>query len=380
MSSISSTSGSRNEITDQYVSQQAEKEKLRAEHEVEMERLKKAYSSEKQSLEDRFESSMQSEKLQTYDNLRNSKKQFTKAEKNLTDAGEERIQQKADEYRQTEAKITKEGTAKVDAALKKQAAIDEYQRSQANAADTLSRHDLSHNAQLISQDAERKIDKLRQDKIETLDRRRAEHGVAVNQIKEHYDQRQNRLIAQHEKETNKIKDGVDQQINDARMKHSQRLDVEMEKLDDPFYRMSHIDSDFVDHGDFYQLKVRLPEYERKGFRVQISGQELQFSGLRNSNQNAEIFPGHEVSTNTYQSFSERYQFDTPVDANAMQMMSEGDWMYYTIPKYGPNHRMQEENVKAKLNKHNLEMSRDLDFKDTLPVPKMVKDIGSGTIT
>jgi HSP20 family molecular chaperone IbpA len=380
MSSISSTSGNRNEITDQYASQQAEKEKLRAEHEAEMERLKKTYSSEKQNLEDRFETSMQSEKLQTYDNLRNTKKQFTKAEKNLKDAGEERIQQKADEYRKTEAMITKEGTAKVDAALKKQAAIEEYQRTQANAADTLSRHDLSHNAQLITKDAEQKIDKLRQEKIDTLDRRRAEHGVAVNQIKEHYDQRQNRMLAQHDKETKHIQEGIDKQINDSQLSNSHRLDVHMEKQNDPFYHMSHVDSDFVDEGDFYQLKVRLPEYERKGFRVQISGQELQFSGLRNSNQKAEVFPGHEVSTNTYQSFSERYKFDTPVDANAMQMVSDGEWMYYTIPKYGPNHRMQEDNVRTKLNKKDMEMAHDLDFKDTLPAPKMVKDIGSGTIS
>jgi hypothetical protein len=64
----------------------------------------------------------------------------------------------------------------------------------------------------------------------------------------------------------------------------------------------------------------------------------------------------------------------------MQMVSDGEWMYYTIPKYGPNHRMQEDNVRTKLNKKDLEMAHDLDFKDTLPVPKMVKDIGSGTIS
>ena len=52
MSSISSTSGNRSEIADQYASQQAEKEKLTAEHEVEMNRLKQSYNAEKEDLKD----------------------------------------------------------------------------------------------------------------------------------------------------------------------------------------------------------------------------------------------------------------------------------------------------------------------------------------
>ena len=215
--------------------------------------------------------------------------------------------------------------------------------------------------------------------MDVLEKRKAEHGIAVEQIKEHYNQRQNNLLAQHEKETQHIKDGVDGQINKTVVENAKRLEVNAHKQEDPFYRMSHIDSDFSDLGEVYQLKVRLPEYERKGFRVQISGQELQFSGMRSSNQKAEIFPGHEATTDSYQSFSERYKFDTPVDANAMHVSQEGDWMLYTIPKYGANHRMREQNIQAKMNKQDLEMSRDMDFKDTLPLPKMLKDQGSGTL-
>ena len=378
MSSISGT-GNKSEVADQYATQQAEKEKLRTEHEAEIERLKKSYSTEKQDLQDRFESTYQSEKQLTYDNLRNAKKQFTSAEKNLKSMGDEHLEQKKNEYHQEESRITKEGTQRVDEALRKQSAIEEYQRNQATAAESIARHNNSHNAQLIIQDSDQKIENLRQNKMDVLEKRKAEHGIAVEQIKEHYNQRQNNLLAQHEKETQHIKDGVDGQINKTVVENAKRLEVNAHKQEDPFYRMSHIDSDFSDLGEVYQLKVRLPEYERKGFRVQISGQELQFSGMRSSNQKAEIFPGHEATTDSYQSFSERYKFDTPVDANAMHVSQEGDWMLYTIPKYGANHRMREQNIQAKMNKQDLEMSRDMDFKDTLPLPKMLKDQGSGTL-
>lgn len=378
MASVNSTS-SRSEINDQYASQQAEKEKLRAEHEAEMERLHKTYSSEQEHLKDRYESAIQEEKIQTYENLRNTKRQFSSEEKALKDSGEKRIQQKQDEYQQEELRIDKEGTAKVQEALRKQAALEEYQRSQASIADTTARHQMSHSARAIIDENTQKIEKLRENKMEELEKRKAEHGVAVEQIRDHYDQRQNRLLAQHEKETMNIKNGVDAQINKANLDNAQRLNAHVEKLDDPFYQMSYIDSGFSDEGDYYLLSVRLPEHERKGFRVQISGQELQFSGMRSNKASAEVEPGHDVSTHSYQSFSERYKFDTPVDANAMQVAHDGEWMHYTIPKYGPNHRMREENIHKKINRLDLEMSRDVEFKDTLPLPKSVKkDYGSGT--
>jgi HSP20 family molecular chaperone IbpA len=378
MSSVSSST-KRNEVADQYASQQAEKEKLRAEHEAEIERLHKTYSSEKEHLKDRYETSLQNEKAQTYENLRNTKKQFSSAEKDLKNSGEERIQQKKTELHQEETRIEKEGTFKVNEALKKQAAMEEYQRNQANLADTTARHNLSHNARTIINENNQKIEKLQESKLQELEKRKGEHGVAVGQIREHYDQRQNRLLQQHEKETMNIKKGVDAQINKAALDNAKRLHANLDKQDDPFYRMSYVDSDFTDQGDFYQLSVRLPEYERKGFRVQISGQELQFSGMRNSNVKAEVEPGHDVSTNSFQSFSERYKFDIPVDANAMQVTHDGDWMHYTIPKYGPNHRMREDNMKSKIDRLDLEMSREVEFKDTLPLPKSVrKDTGSGT--
>lgn len=378
MASVSSSTH-RNEIADQYASQQAEKEKLRAEHEAEMERLHKTYSAEKESLKDRYETSLHEEKIQTYDNLRNTKKQFSATEKNLKDSGNQRLQQKKDEYQQEELRIDKEGTAKVSEALRKQAAMEEYQRSQSNLAESTARHNMSHNARTIINENNDKIEKLRENKMEELERRKAEHGVAVGQIRDHYDQRQNRLLSQHEKETLNIKKGVDSQINQASLDNAKRLHAHMEKQDDPFYRMSYIDSGFSDEGDYYLLSVRLPEYERKNFRVQISGQELQFSGMRNNNVKAEVEPGHEVSTSSFQNFSERYQFDMPVDANAMQVSHDGDWMHYTIPKYGPNHRMREENVQSKISKLDLAMSREVEFKDTLPLPKAVrKDTGSGT--
>ena len=378
MSSISST-GNNNDLTDQYATQQAEKEKLRDEHEVEMDRLKQSYNSEKADLQDRFETSIQHDKQQTYDNLRNTKRQNTNEEKALTSAGNEHLSQKRKDFQQEEIRINAEGTTKVNAALKKQAAIEEYQRNQSTAADALTRGQHVRTARDIIQDSENKIQGLREEKMAVLEKRKAEHGVAVEQIREHYNQRQNRLLALHDTETQHIQDGVDQQINHARLANAQRLDQFSEKQDDPFYHLNRVKSYFTDQGDHYRLEVKLPEYERKGFHVQVTGHEVQFSGVRSNTDKAEVDPGHEVSTSSYQNFSERYQFTSPVDSKAMQVTQDGEWMIYTIPKYGENHRMGEEIEDRRISKAQLEMTKDTNFGETLPLPTIVKDHGSGMI-
>lgn len=331
-------------------------------------------------MKDRFETSIQAEKQQTYENLRNTKKQFNNEEKSLNAQGHEHLEQKKKDYQQEETRITSEGTHKVNEALKKQAAIEEYQRNQATAADALTRTQHVRTAHDIIADSEKKIEDLREDKMSMLDRRKAEHGVAIEQIKDHYNQRQNRLLTDHESETQRIQSGVDQQINEARITNAQRLDNFKVKQDDPFYHINRVKSYFTDEGDHYRLEVKIPEYERKGFHVQVNGHELQFSGIRSNTDKAQVAPGHEVSTSSYQNFSERYQFDAPVDGKAMQMTQEGDWMIYTIPKYGENHRMGEENEDKRVTKAQLQMAHETNYGDTLPLPSFVKDHGSGTLS
>lgn len=379
MSSIQSASG-KSEIADQYATQKAEKEKLRAEHEADLERLKKSYASEMDHTRDRFEKSLQNEKNQTYENLRDNKRKMTTEEKNLKRAGDERLSQKENAYRDEARRIDTEGTARLGDALKKQASLEEYQRSKANEAEMMSRQHHSQNARQIIGEYENKLEGLRQDKMDHLESKRAEHGTALEQINEHYDTRKKNSLIQQENEASNIQKTVDQQINESLLKNADRLEKHQLKNEDPFYRMSRVNSEFNDEGDYYQLKIKLPEHERKGLRVQISGQELQLSGTRSNNENAIVEPGHEVSTKSYQSFSERYQFDAPVDAKSMVLNEEDGWLVYSIPKYGPNHRMRSDRVSAGMTRKDLEMSRDADFKNSLPTPTLKKDPNSGTMT
>jgi HSP20 family molecular chaperone IbpA len=97
----------------------------------------------------------------------------------------------------------------------------------------------------------------------------------------------------------------------------------------------------MDIGDAYVLRVKVPEYERKQFKVHVAGQEIQLQGVRTSDEKVDLEPGRSVATRSYQNISERYALDAPVDGKSMVYKEEGDWVEYTIPKFGQNHRVSD---------------------------------------
>ncbi len=367
MSTIRSSSG-KSEIADQYATLQAEKEKLRAEHEEEMDRLKKSYEGETEHTRDRFEKSIQNEKIQSYENLKDAKRKFTATEREQKRLGDARLQNQEAEYRQEENRIEKEGKSRIKEATRKQAALDEYQRTKANEANLESRQNLSQNARQIIHQYESAVEDLRQQKLDELENRRGEHGVALQQIREHYDSREQKALTQMKNEAQRIEHGVDQHIHQSLVANAHRVSDHLNRSDDPFYQMAAMDSQFSDEGSHYQLRVAIPDHESRSVRVQVNGQELLLTGTRKNELKAIGESGQEMSTSSYQSFTEKFKFDSPVDAKAM-MRSEADGVItFSIPKYGPNHRMRSDRVSATLNPKDLEMSRDQDFKQTLPKP------------
>ena len=378
MSKINTNGSHSGDIAEQYAVQQAEREKIRDQHEEEMDRLKKAYAEDQDHTRDRYEASLQDEQAKTYENLRTAKHNFSKIEKDFVRKGNDRIQNLSDEYHNQERMLTKDGEERVNEAVKKRAMIEEYQRNQAIQAQDLTRRDFSQNARQIVETHEHNLESLRQDKNRELEQRRTDHQTAVNQIRDHYEDRTHRVLGQHENESNLIEKKSEQQLNAKIQKTANHLSEIEQKTDDPFYRINKMESAFTDEGDFYLLKVKVPEFEKRGIKVQISGQNIQVTGSRNNNANTVIEPGHEVSTNSYQSYSERFRFDVPVDSKAMEKYEEDGWVHYTIPKYGPNHRMKNEYAPAKVALSDLSNNREHEFIKGLPTPTIRGERGSKT--
>ncbi len=371
MSTISPQYSGRAEIADQYKASQAEKEEIKKTNETEIENLKKAYTAQKAGMEDRFEQSLQADRLSHYDHLRNTKNQMTREESQLQHAHNEYLNKKQTEDTREENRIEVEGRTKINEALRKYAAAEEYERNRTARAEAEVKTAHHKSAEAIISDSQKKLDNLAEEKWNYLEGKKAEHAVALNQIENHYNGIRAQNHQQYQGEIAKIQETAENDLNQRKLANATLLNEHASKQTDPFYQLKKFDSMLTDAGDAYILRVKIPEYERGHFKLQVSGQEMRLSGVRSSDEEAVIEPGRSVATRSYQNISEHFNLDRPVDGRAVSFVENGDWLTYTIPKFTANHRVSDQYRRPVNMSDDTDPTKELSFKDTLPTASNV---------
>jgi HSP20 family molecular chaperone IbpA len=368
MSSISSQYSNRTELADQYKAQQAEKEELENNHSAEVDNLKKSYTAEKANLEDHFESSLQSEKSAHYDHLRNLKQQMNREERNLQSTRDHLINQKQDTLRHEETQVEQDGRARVTQAIQKYAAAEEFERNRALKAQEQLQTDHRNNAEHIINDSQKRLNQLAEEKTNYLEEQKQAHAEALGQIGDHYQAARLQTQKQYASEADAISARANQDLNERRLASTSLIQNFDAKHDDPFYQIKRFESDLLETGDAFVLRVKVPDYERGQFRVQVSNQEIRLLGVRQSDEKVELEPGRSVATRSYQNIAEHYALSAPIDGRAMTYKEDGDWLEYTIPKFGPGHRV-DESYRKPMAFSDAAVTKELNFKNTLPTPQ-----------
>jgi HSP20 family molecular chaperone IbpA len=373
MSSISSDNSNRADqaradLAEQYRAQQTEKDKIQDQNEKEIARLKENYELEKTSLGDRFEASVQSEKLNHYANLRNLKRDIQKEEQRLENARHEIVEGKTNELTHEQMTVQRDGNAHLNELKTKFAQTQEYERAREIAANEEVSTKHHKNAEAIIKDSNTKIAALQTQKEQEVETSKATHAQAIDEIKGHYNNLRSQTEQTYYDELKNTQTRTAADLSQRKLSNSQWLSKYSERQEDPFYQLTRFDSALSDAGDAFVLRVKVPDYERDKFHVQISGQELQITGTRSNNEKAEVEPGRWVNTASYQNVSEKFNLPVPVDGHSLTRREDGDFLEFTIQKYGPEHRMSERAlVKANI-RDDKELSAALDFPSSLPRP------------
>lgn len=381
MSSISSSPPNRSDLSEQYKAQQAEKKELESSHNAEMENLKHSYQAEKADTEDRFETSIQAEKGAHYDHLRNLKSQLTREQRGLEHERAEVIGQKTSELKMDEMKTERDGKSRISEAMRKYAEAETYERNRMLSAENEVRSDHKKNAELIISDSQKRLNSLAQEKTEYLDQQKTSHANALGEIHDHFEGIRSSTEKQYSGELKSLEARSQADLNDRKLANATTIENFKTEAEDPFYTIKRFESDLLDVGDSYLLRVKVPEYERKQFKVRVSGQEVQLNGVRTNDQKTELEPGRIISTRSYQNVVERYALASPVDGRSMVFKENGEWLEYTLPKFGEHHRVSDQNRRLTGITDDQTLAKDLDFKNTLPRPASAKDdVGNGTLS
>ncbi len=381
MSSISSSQGpSRAELSEQYNTQKAEKQELEAAHNAEMDHLKNSYAIQKADSADRFETSIQAEKGAHYEHLRNLKSQLNREQKSLEHQREEVIGGKTSQLKLDEIKTERDGRSRINEVMRKYAEAEAYERKRMLEAETEIRTDHRKNAELIIGDSQKRLSALSEEKAAYLDSQKLSHSTALNEMQTHFQGMRGHTEKQYNQELNTLQARAKTDLTERKLASATVLKNFETPLQDPFYGIKRFESDLLDIGEAYVLRVKVPDYERKQFKVQVAGQEIQLTGVRTNDQKAELEPGRTVATRSYQNVTERYALDTPVDGRSMVYKEDGEWLEYTLPKFGQHHRISDQYRKPLGYAEDKSLAKDLEFKNTLPRPASVKDDGnSGTM-
>jgi HSP20 family molecular chaperone IbpA len=368
------------ELAEQYRLQREQKQSLQDSHEAEIQNLKKSHVAESEDLQDRFESSSQAQRLAHYEHLRNQKNQINREERDLQSRGRESIAETKRELETEAFRTEQEGRTRVEDNRKRYAALEQYERQKERAAqDDLHRSHI-RNTELIVKNTEKTTNDLREQKEAYLEVQKENHRASLEGIRDHYQKIRDEKHQNYLDELRQVEHRTTASLNERKLASAEKLKAQDTRANDPFYRIKHFESAMEDQGESILLRVRVPEHERKGVRVQVSGKDLELIGTRVADERAMVEPGRVISSRSHQILSERFSLPAPVDPKSVSMREDGDWIEYRMTKFGPHHPVSGP-AAHQIDQDLSPIAQELRFVENLPRPSVMnQQSGKGTLT
>jgi len=117
------------------------------------------------------------------------------------------------------------------------------------------------------------------------------------------------------------------------------------KEDDPFYKLQDRGNRLRENSDFYIIEAYVPQHEKDSVRVVIKDDVASVTGKRAFKDEIEE-EGRRLTTNSYQSFREQFNFDKPVITEGMTRERDGDYVTFWVPKLNSFEGVRKLNKKA----------------------------------
>jgi HSP20 family molecular chaperone IbpA len=368
------------ELSEQYRLQREQKQSLQDSHEAEIQNLKKSHVAETADLQDRFESSSQAQRLSHYEHLRNQKNQINREERDLQTRGHESIAETKRELETEAFQTEQEGRSRVEENRKRFVALEQYERQRERAAqDDIHRNHI-RNTDLIVKNTEKSTQDLREQKEAYLEVQKENHRASLEGIREHYQKIRDEKHQNYLDELRQVEHRTTASLNERKLASAEKIRAQDTRSADPFYHIKRFDSAMEDQGDSVILRVKVPEHERKGVRVQVSGKDLELIGTRVADERARVEPGRVISSRSHQILSERFSLPAPVDPKSISMREDGDWIEYRMVKFGPHHPVSGP-AAHQIDQDLSPIAQELRFVENLPRPSVMnQNSGKGTLT
>lgn len=159
---------------------------------------------------------------------------------------------------------------------------------------------------------------------------------ANEQSTQHFADSHKKLNDYHNRVLQELNDGASAQLELTRIETASKLDAYSNRQQDPFYKMVNLGAQLTDTDNGYLVTAKVPPHEQENVQVVTRGNQIVISGTRRNEENIEYGPGRKQGSASYQSYTETFPIDWPVEPKEMQRKYNGDTLTVWIPKKGIN--------------------------------------------
>lgn len=302
--------------------------------EAKVERLKQHYQKEAIRTELKHEENMEKQKLKGYEHLSAMARKQKEAIANQRRTAEREINQLKNHYddQKLNLKLQSEKELKSIENQRKLSLAHEKRKTEHDLALQTSLNDLKQTS-LQSQQQKRLHETKKAHDTEF--NRLKDNYVQSNQLaKENFDQKYQNLTKLQTQTLSKMNENIAKRIKDIRDESAVQLTAYSNRQNDPFYKMVKINGVLEESDQSYRLQATIPSYEQDQVSVSVHADQIIVSGKRRNEERLETEDGRQITTNSYQSYSETFPLDLPVDARGLSKRFDGDQLIVEVPKAG----------------------------------------------
>lgn len=299
-----------------------------------LDQLKDEYSDQYSTETARQEEAYENLRNKGYESLSDLKRTQITEQKNQIKQGEERLKGLNEDFNVQLTSKNLEHQQQLNNIRSDQERLENYYKNdsglQAKTSEERTRRDLEQ-ARLM---AENKLQQYDENARQQYNKIRETYAEANAKADGFFQDRLQSSLARQNGVISSVNEKATQAINTIRQDTARKLAAYDTRQRDPFYQLVDLDAKMDENDTHYTLTTRIPTHEQDNISVGISANRLILSGKRRNEEKLETTPGQFKQTSSFQSFSQSFPLEFPVNALGLTKEFDGDILRIRIPKAG----------------------------------------------
>lgn len=280
----------------------------------------------------RGENYIESVRSRSYENLAELKRRTQTEETRLQRTGDKSLEELDHHYREATADATSRGDTKTREAAKKAYTSEQFERKRGEEQLASLKANYDQQMQEIESTKSASTETYAKQTETQRKANEAKMRTAVQESTDHYNESFEKAVNQNRTALSDLNWRAARDATAIRRDTAVKIDAYAQQKTDPFYQMVKLDASLQENDDQFILRAKIPTHERDRVNVVIRGNELVLSGKRKSEEVYNLGEGRVQRTHAYQTYSESFPMNWPVNPKNMTREWDGDSLIVRIPK------------------------------------------------